>query len=176
LYNSGGQKIVAIDPTNKMTHQEKEKIPIIFTSNKITIVLNNKNRNNFSIEYTTLFGSEEQTLTQDSIKQQFASIFSTMPSIFIYIFMPILTILYFVSLLFEQSFIVILLYLLTNFFKLKSSMKTCIRCVMFASGVSALIHPVMIIFIPQAASLIWLFQLWSNVLLLLAMLKIARLV
>lgn len=174
LYNSDGQKIVAIDPNNKLLHAEKENVPIVLTSNRITILLNNKNHNNFSIDYTTLFGTQEQSLTQVSIKQQFAAIFSSMPSIFIYIFMPILIVLYFLSILFEQSFIVILVYSLSNIFGPKSSMKTCVRVVMFASGVNTLAHPIVIIFMPWAASSMWLIQLWSNVLLLLAMIKIAQ--
>jgi hypothetical protein len=177
LYNSNGDKIAAIDPKALLSHSEKIRIPIILTSNKAILSLTestNKKKFPISISYSKLFGSEQQVLTQEVIKKHFATLFSSAPTVLIYIMMPALAFFLFVFTLLENIFIIILVYLLTYIFGPQSSIKTCIRLVSFASGVSTLIHPIITATVPEFGDIVWIVKMWTNFLLFLGVLQVKR--
>ena len=177
LYNSKGYKIAAIDPNDQLSHREKVKIPIILASNKVILSLaesTNKKKFPINISYSKLLGFERQTLTQEVIKKYFATIFNSAPSVVIYIMIPTLAFFLFVFTLLENVFIIILVYLLTYIFGPHSSMKTCIRLVSFASGISTLIHPLVISILPEFGDIIWIIKMWTNFLLFLGVLQVKQ--
>ncbi|WP_341756050.1 MULTISPECIES: DUF1189 family protein [unclassified Candidatus Tisiphia] len=175
LLDEDGNKLAVIDSKNQLSYSERLKIPILFSSNNITITtveITDKKKSLFSIGYAKLFADDQKILTEEVIKQHFAKTLIQAPKIFIYILMPIIVAFRFVTILFEKSFIIILIYLLTNYFGPKSSWQTCIRITLFSSGVAILLQPVIVIFLPELSSIIFCIQMFTSLLLLLAMLQI----
>ena len=147
IYN---QLIVAIDPENKMPQSDRAKVSIFLASKNIVFSfadLQKNNVNSFSLDY---------------------------PQILIYMGFPLLALLIFFNIFIEKSFIIIIIYLLTNFMSIKLSMKICTRLVMFASGVFVLLQPIALLVIPTYASLIWILQVLSNLLMIFAILKLSN--
>ena len=174
LLDENGNKIAVIDAKNQLPYGERIKIPIIFGSNKITVAtieVTDKKKNTFDIEYSKLFMGRIN-LTEEVIKEQSAKILSQALRIFVYLIMPIIVVVRFCTILFEKSFIVLLVYLLTTFFGPKSTVQACIRMVMFSSGVTILLQPILIIFIPGYSGVVFFIQMFANLLLFLGMLRI----
>jgi hypothetical protein len=174
LLDENGNKIAVIDAKNQLPYGERIKIPVIFGSNKITVAtieVTDKKKNTFDIEYSKLFMGRIN-LTEEAIKEQFAKILSQALRIFIYLIVPIIVVVRFCTILFEKSFIVLLVYLLTTFFGPKSTVQACIRMVMFSSGLTILLQPILIIFIPGYSGVVFFIQMFANLLLFLGMLRI----
>ncbi len=175
LFDKNGNKIAVIDSKNQLPYSKKIKTPIIFSSNNITmttIEITDKKRSTFSIGYAKLFTADSKILTKEVIKKHFSNIFTQAPKIFTYILMPLMIAFRFVTILFEKSFIIILVYLLTNYFGPKASLQTCIRIVLFSSGGAILLQPIIVIFLPKLSIIIFFIQMLAYFLLLLAMLQI----
>ncbi|WP_341749513.1 DUF1189 family protein [Candidatus Tisiphia endosymbiont of Sialis lutaria] len=175
LLDENGNKLAVIDSKNQLSYSDKIKIPILFGSNNITLTtveITDKKKSMFSIGYSKLFTPDQKILTEEVIKKHFAKTLIQAPKIFIYILMPIIIVFRFATILFEKSFIIILVYLLTNYFGPKSSWQTCIRITLFSSGIAILLQPIMVIFLPEFSSIIFFIQMFTSLLLLLAMLRI----
>ena len=174
LLDEDGNKMAVIDAKNQLSYGDRIKIPVIFGSDKITIStieVTDKKKNTFNLEYSKLFMGRIN-LTEEAIKEQFAKILSQALRIFIYLIVPIIVVVRFCTILFEKSFIVLLVYLLTTFFGPKSSVQACIRMVMFSSGLTILLQPILIIFIPGYSGVVFFIQMFANLLLFLGMLRI----
>lgn len=174
LLDEGGNKIAVIDTKNQLPYGEKAKIPVIFGSNRITVAtieVTDKKKNTFDLEYYKLFVGRIN-LTPEVIKEQCAKILLQALRIFIYLIMPVIVIVRFCTILFEKSFIVLLVYLLTYFLGPKSTVQVCTRMVMFSSGVAILLQPIFIIFIPEYSGIVFFIQMFANLLLFLGMLRI----
>ncbi len=174
LLDENESKIAVIDTRNQLPYGERVKIPIIFGSDRITIStieVTDKKKNVFSLEYSKLFVGQID-VTEDVIKKQCAKILSQALRIFIYLVIPAVVMVRFCTILFEKSFIVLLVYLLTSFLGPKSTIQACTRMVMFSSGVAILLQPFFIIFIPEYSGMVFFIQMIANLLLFLAILQI----
>ncbi|MDP4832385.1 MAG: DUF1189 domain-containing protein [Rickettsiaceae bacterium] len=174
LYNLKNQKILALDPNNKLMPADRTKLPIILNAQKIIINLTDSDgitRNTFPINYTQIFGDTPQILSQTIIKSSLADIFDRAPSIFIYLIFPATSLLVFINALLEKSFIILMIYLITRFITINTSVKTCIRLVLFASGIFVLLQFIIILTIPALSTVLWGIQTWANILMILGILK-----
>ena len=174
IYN---QLIVAIDPENKMPQSDRAKVSIFLASKNIVFSftdLQKNNVNSFSLDYPQIFGNESQLITQEVLRSLIEKFFNQAPKILIYMGFPLLALLIFFNIFIEKSFIIIIIYLLTNFMSIKLSIKICTRLVMFASGVFVLLQPIALLVIPTYASLIWVLQVLSNLLMIFAILKLSN--
>lgn len=177
INNTNNQTIVVIDPENKLSSSERAKIPVLLAKRKIILLFTDPQKNNignFSLEYSKLFDQENTVISQETIKSFLEKAFNKAPLIVIYIMFPILALLIFFNNFLEKSFIIIAIYLLSNFLGTKSSMKTCIRLTMFSSGVLVLIQPFMLLIIPSYGSSVWILQLWANFLMVLGIIKFSN--
>ncbi|MCC8369207.1 MAG: DUF1189 domain-containing protein [Rickettsia endosymbiont of Oxypoda opaca] len=164
LYSKNKNKIVAIDINNQLPLNEKSKIPIILTANKLIINLveaTTKKKLTTDIEYFKIFGPNQKALTPEIVKKYCADSLDKIPGLFIYIGMPIILLFWFVTFLFEKSFIILLVYVLTNLFGPKTPMKICIRLVMFASGVPILLQPIITLLSPALGEVILFLQMFT---------------
>lgn len=171
IYN---RPIVAIDPDNKIPASNKAKIPILLTSRKILLAFGDtqkNNANNFQVDYKQLFGNEEQVITQVTTRALLEKFFSSAPKIVTYGVFPFTGLFIFLNTLFEKSLIIVIIYLLANFMSIKFPIKTCIRVVMFASGVFVLLQPITLLIAPIYGNFIWIIQIWANLLMILGILK-----
>tara|TARA_B110000503_G_scaffold142854_1_gene241280 strand:- start:2372 stop:3250 length:879 start_codon:yes stop_codon:yes gene_type:complete len=174
IYGLGNKKTLALDPNNKLMPADRNKLPIILNAQKIIINLTDSEgikRNSFPIDYTQIFGNESQILTQTVIKLSLADIFNRAPSIFIYLIFPITALLIFINLILEKIFIILMVYLITRVVTVNTSLKTCIRVVLFASGNFVLLQFTILLTLPALSTILWIMQTWANILMILGILK-----
>jgi hypothetical protein len=177
LTNINNHIVVAIDPANTLSYLERSKIPVVLTSHKIIISLINPGEKplyTVSLDYNKIFTGSLQTINQTYIKASLAEVFKGAPEVFIYLFFPSIGFLIFLKVIMEKSFIIIAMYLLANIFGIKAPLKTCIRMVLFASGVFYLLQPLILLLLPALNTPIWIIQIWSNLLMTVAVLKAGK--
>lgn len=176
LHNKYGNKIAIIDPQNKAPYADKVKLPIIFSNNKIIISWLNVDdkRTNFTVGYPTIFGNDTKHLTQENIKEHLGVLLNRTSQLFVYFSIPILLIMQLVSVMLNRSITMIVLYLLTNFFGLSTTIKQAMRLTLLSSGVVILVQPVIINTMPQIIDIIWLLQIWINLLVFLGLTKVKK--
>lgn len=173
LFNANAGKVGAIDPKNQLSFSEKNKIPIVFTNNKIILsFVWDKKKINLPFDYQMIFGTEPQVLSDEQFKKHFAQVVNSVPTLFIYILMPVMIILTFIATLLRASLLIILVYLITQIFGPTIPIKTCIRVVLFSSGAHTLLEPILSALIPAFNNFSWIILLWTNILLFLSILKI----
>jgi len=172
LYNSSEGKVGVVDPNNQLNFSERNKIPIIFTKNKVIFsFIWDKKKVNLPFDYQLIFGTEPQILSGEQIKKHFGQITSSAPTLFIYILTPVMIILTFIATLLRASFLITLIYLITQAFGPRTSIKTCTRMVLFSSGAHTLLEPIISAFAPFFSSFSWLILVWTSILLFLSILK-----
>lgn len=177
INNIRDNRIMALDPENKLSYIEKSKIPIFLGGNKITINIldsEGKVRSNIPIEYSSIFGNSPQMLTQEVIKSTSAAILNKVPSLFIYITFPVLFFLIFINALLEKAFVIGLLYMIMRVVKIQASLKDCIRMILFASGIFVFLQPIILFALPELISHLWLLQIWTNILMALGIFRSAK--
>ena len=64
-----------------------------------------------------------------------------------------------------------MVFLITCLITIKTLLKTCIRIVLFASGIFVLLQFVIILTIPTISTFLWGVQTWTNILMVLEILK-----
>lgn len=174
LYTSNNYKAVIFDPDNKLMPAERTKVPVIIGAQKIIInFLDSKGvvHNTVPVKYTQIFGNQPQILTQEVIKSHLSTIFSGSSSIFIYLVFPILVLVIFIYSLLEKSFIILILYIITQLANIKIPLKTSIRMVLFASGIFFMLQCIIALALPALNSILWGVQGWCNILMILGILK-----
>ena len=174
IYNLNNYKLLAFDPDRKLMPSDRIKIPIVLGDSTIIISLldsDNKVRNTLPIKYSQIFGNHPQLLTQEIIKSSFANIFEKAPSLLIYLVFPIVAILIFINALLEKSFIILIIYLISRFSNIKAPLKTCIRVVLFASGFFILLQFIVTLTAQSFSTALWVLQTWSNLLMIVGILK-----
>ncbi|MES2214960.1 MAG: DUF1189 family protein [Pseudomonadota bacterium] len=168
IYDLQARKLAVIDLEGALSGNEKAKIPLILTKKNIKVSvtdITSQKQENVDFDYATIFGTNAQILTAVSIKEYCGLVLSYSTRVFIYLFMPILILLRFVALLFEKSLMVITIYVVSNALGTVINPQTACRLVMFASGLSVLMQPIINIFIPQLAYLGLILQIIPGVML-----------
>lgn len=168
-------KIVAIDLDNKQTPNEKSRIPFVLNKNHFIINLFDLSGSvikSFSIKYTDILGDQPITLTQNDIKSIALSIIDKSSFAFIPLFFSALTGMIFFSSLLDKMPIIFLIYIFSQLNSKIIPLKTCIRIVLFASGIFVLLQYIISITYPSMIFLLWFIQSWSNFLMILAILRI----
>jgi hypothetical protein len=176
LYSIDNNKVLVLDPDNKLKPSDKVELPVIFTTETIIVNLideESKAYYTLPLEYTKIFGDHPQLLTQEVLKSSLASIFSKTSWVFIYLLFPVLTLMIFVNVLLEKLFIIFVIYLMIRFSGQGTSLKTSIRMVFFASGVFVLLQFVIILAVPFLKTVLWMIQIWANFLMIIAILRVS---
>lgn len=171
-----GYRVIAIDPERKLSPKDRTKTPIIFGLDKVIVSFFSSKSQESSVipvKYSQIFGNQPQTITQEVVKAAFLAIVKKSYSVFIYIMLPVMTLMIFFNMLFEKSIIIITIYLLMYIMNVRISMKDCIRVALFATGVSALLQYVIILTLPDAQIILQAVQLWANLLMILGISKLA---
>ena len=174
IYDLDNIKLLAIDPSGKLSHNEKTQVPILLMKDQIIINLSDddgKIRNTLPVKYTQIFGLESQVLTKENIKSSLAALFKKAPTVLIYILFPIIAIIIFINSLLEKSFMIVVVFIISYLGKSKSSLKDCIRVVLFSSGVSALFQFVASLTFKDLSYGLWIVQTWANILMIIGVMK-----
>lgn len=175
------RRVAAIDLQSELNYSESSKIPVIFKQNSMTIAIvsvvdsSTQQRNDFTINYDTMFGNEPWALSSsDTIRQYVIHVLQYSSKVFIYMLMPILAIFRFMVIVFEKMFAVIVIYSLSYLMNITIDIKTACRLVMFASGVPVLLQPIFTTFIPQLSIVMPLLQIVPGILLVTGLVKLRK--
>ena len=184
INNLDNKKLLAIDPSNKLNHTDKSKLPILLTKSSLILTINSddeKSKRTLSLKYIDLFGTDSQIIDKEFVKSALLDIMSKAPSLFIYLIFPLLTALLLVNTLLDKLFLIIMVFFITKISKIQAGMQSCIRSVLFTSGFYALLHlPVTLILpiyiqseqiINMAHFIILALQICANFLMVLGILK-----
>ena len=175
IYGADNTKQLAIDPLGKLSNNDKIQVPILLIKDEININLkdfNGKTRNTLPIKYTQIFGSEAQVLTKETIKSSFIPLFKRAPTVLTYIIFPITTIMIFISHLFEKSFMVVVVFIISRFRTEGRSLKDSIRVVLFSSGFCALFQFVASLVSIELNYVLWILQTWANILMIIGIMRL----
>lgn len=170
LHNRLGQILVAIDVHNKLSYSERSKIPFILTGSNLLLSMIRRDDNgdkalSLPISYNQILGSSPGTFDKESIKQQISTLIDKLSRTCVYIVMPILLFKNFINTLLDNAIIVLIGYSMFGLLFSKIELKTCIRMTMFASGIDALISPIIDLAMPQFNMLPVIIKAWSAFLL-----------
>lgn len=174
LTNINNDKVIAIDPANTLSSFERDKVPIVLTSNKIILSLINPGEKplyTVLLNYNKIFVEPVQIINQTSLKASLAEVFKGASQVFIYLFFPSIWLIIFLKAIMEKGFIIVVMYLLANIIGINMPLKTCVRLVLFAGGVFYLMQPVILLILPALNGPLWMIQIWSNLLMIVAVLK-----
>ncbi len=174
IYDMNNVKLLAIDPAGKLSHNDKTQIPILLMKDQININLSDsdgKIRNTLPIKYTQIFGSEAQILTKENIKSSLASLFERASTVLMYIVFPITAIMIFINTLLEKSFMIVVIFVISRLGKSKSTLKDCIRVVLFSSGFYTLFQFVASVTLKELSYGLWVIQTWANILMIIGVMK-----
>ncbi|RYE05695.1 MAG: DUF1189 domain-containing protein [Rickettsiaceae bacterium] len=175
LYTDKKGKIVAIDAQNKLDYNQKIKIPIIFTKDKLLVsFLWDKSKINFPIEYRMLFGTEPRILTKEIVKERINSLLDEVEHLIIYVAAPVLVLFILLAALLRACLLIFIVYMGTQLIGLPTKAKICIRLALFASGAHTFITPLINIVIPALNDMTWIALMLPSTLLFLSILKIKR--
>ena len=174
IYDLHRRKFAVIDLNGELSVDERAKIPIVFTKKNIIISIIEmaaQKRDDLKLAYPRIFGDEARSFTGVSLKEYFAHLFSYSSRICIYIIMPLLILARFVGVILEKSLAIIAIYILSNAIGKHITVQVACRLVMFASGVSVLLQPIINITLPQASSLALILQIIPGALLVMSLVQ-----
>jgi hypothetical protein len=175
IYGMDNTKILAIDPAGKLSNNDKIKIPVLLTKDEININLkdfNGKTKNTLPIKYTQIFGPQAQILNKETIKSSFIPLFKRAPTVLTYIIFPLTTIMIFITHLFEKSFMIVVVFIISRFRTEGRSLKDSIRVVLFSSGFCALFQSVASLVSIELNYVLWVLQTWANILMIIGIMRL----
>ena len=175
IYGVDNTKLLAIDPAGKLSNNNKIQIPILLTKDEININLrdsNGKTKNTLPIKYTQIFGPQAQILNKETIKSSFIPLFKRAPTVLTYIIFPLTTIMIFITHLFEKSFMIVVVFIISRFGTEGRSLKDSIRVVLFSSGFCALFQFVASLVSIELNYALWILQTWANILMIIGIMRL----
>ena len=175
IYGVDNTKLLAIDPAGKLSNYDKIQIPVLLTKDEISINLrgsNGKTKNTLPIKYAQIFGSEAQILTKETIKSSFIPLFKRAPTVLTYIIFPITIIMIFISHLFEKSFMIIVVFIISRFGTGGRTLKDSVRVVLFSSGFCALFQFAASLVSIELHYVLWILQTWANILMIIGIMRL----
>lgn len=174
IKNMQQNTIIAIDTSNKLLPGEKVKIPIILTSDKININLadtDGKLKNSVSLKYSQLFSSDHTVITNEVIKLSLLPIFKKYTKLLIYIFFPIITAFILFNTLLERSIMILLVFILSKINRNPAPFSSCVRVVLFSSGMYTFLQFLSLISMPWVGYILWAVQAWATLLMINGLIK-----
>ena len=102
----------------------------------------------------------------------FIPLFKRAPTVLTYIIFPITTIMIFISHLFEKSFMVVVVFIISRFRTEGRSLKDSIRVVLFSSGFCALFQFVASLVSIELNYVLWILQTWANILMIIGIMRL----
>ena len=175
IYGVDNTKLLATDPAGKLSNNNKIQIPILLTKDEININLrdsNGKTKNTLPIKYTQIFGPQAQILNKETIKSSFIPLFKRAPTVLTYIIFPLTTIMIFITHLFEKSFMIVVVFIISRFGTEGRSLKDSIRVVLFSSGFCALFQFVASLVSIELNYALWILQTWANILMIIGIMRL----
>ena len=174
ISDPNGKVIIAIDPEKKLKPSEKHNIPLVMQLDNFILKMTAKETSSnelFKLDYNFLFGKEPGLITPETFKMRLLDISNNLPSTLIFLFFPALMVVIFANSVLNKVFIVLMIFLISNILLKKLPLSVCFRLILYASGIVILLQPVADLAIPQLGQNLWLVQLWTNLLMINALIK-----
>lgn len=164
-----GHDIIAIDPKNEIKPSERMKYPFLLTKDKIIMQsFSNDTSDSFPFDLMYFFGQEARILNQQAVRSM---LLESTSRYLIYVGFPFLAILNFIAFVRNKVFFIAALIIANFAFKTNTTPKTNIRMVLYAGGISALLEMFFKLFLNNYILIIFILQIWANILMILAITK-----
>lgn len=170
ITSQDGKVVIAIDPQNKLTDKQSRKIPIIFKSKSIILSVETQDDKpkarpkEFAFGYKKLFGKEEMLINSDSLRDSLVSIIESVNVFILILLLPILILVRLALHIFSNLFSILLLHVIFAWMKLKPSIKSSARIMLFATGAAEVATAFLILAVPQMAFLGSMIEYWAIIL------------
>ena len=179
LNTISGKVAIAIDPENKLSSQQRLTIPIILQKNQILLNFVRPKEadakpSEMSLGYGQIFSTEPYLLTAATLKSSLLDILQPIGYIILLVVIPILTLARLVIHIASSLFSIVILFGILWWLKLKPTVKSTSRIVLFSSGAAEIISPLIIIFAPGMLLLVTLVEYWAVILAVYSLSKMNR--
>ncbi|GAB4167037.1 MAG: DUF1189 family protein [Rickettsiaceae bacterium] len=174
INNIANSRVLAIDTANKLSHSERNKIPVLLLKDQVNINLFDaaeKVKSTVPIKYVQIFGPVPQTLTKENIKSSFASVFEKAPRIITYFIFPMMVMVVFINTLLEKVLMILMIFFFVKIKGLNRSLQDCIRVVLFSSGLYTLFQLIFFVLLQEMSFVLGMLQIWANFLMIFAIIS-----
>lgn len=181
LTTPANQKIVIIDPENKIPQEKRTKMTLFFSSD--TLYLNfidydGEPFQSFNLPYKAILGADKVTINPAFLRSELTNYSERAPQILIFAIFPASALFQFCLTAAQDLIIIIILvgisYIYSKKLSIRNCIGNCIRLVLFSSGTVMLCKTILTALVPTLISVVWLVQLWVNFLLVIGLLQAIR--
>ena len=172
LNDPSNKQLIIIDPENKTPFNDKSKIPVYISSNKLTVNVVSSDGSiikTFPFLFQSILGKDPVTINPEYIRAYLADLASAAPKIIIFIIYPALGLLIFSNAVIQNTLSIVILFALSYLYGKKSYLSNCIRIVFFSAGIVSLTQVSFAILLPSLATSLWFIQLWTHLLLIIGL-------
>jgi hypothetical protein len=161
LYNSNNHKIAAIDPNNELTATDTKDIPLLFFSTylKMPIESGFSKASGTNAEYKYILGTNPAAVNHETIIQYLPKLWQRVNNTYVYALAPIGGLLYFGVILLCNIFYAIVIFAISYFLGITTSLQTAYRMTMFASGAPLFLQPLLFMISPSLMPILTLVSL-----------------
>ena len=175
LTTQAGIKLAVIDIAGNLKKDELQKVPLVFTKDKVILWLGTNNTENESgstiMTYDKIFGTDSLTIDHDFVKNFIFSTINQIGPLAFFIAVPILILVRLGIHIFRNLFGIVLLYAILWWMRASPTIQSASRIILFSSGVAEFITPVVLIIDQPLMPITVFVEYWA---VLLAMYAIAR--
>lgn len=172
IKDDDNRDIIVIDLKGDLSFTEKAKIPLVFTKSNVIFNFLNKSEKHqeITIAYKNFLGSEPLAITGSAVKDGLIKVLSSniMFNIFI---IPILSVLYFLQIMFKIIVPVGIVYFGLIIYGLSTELKTAIRLVIFASSAFVVLNVCLMLLLPEFIIFADLINVLSGFLLVMSLVR-----
>ena len=175
LTTQAGIKLAVIDIAGNLKKDELQKVPLVFTKDKVILWLGTNNTENESgstiMTYDKIFGTDSLTIDHDFVKNFIFSTINQIGPLAFFIAVPILILVRLGIHIFRNLFGIVLLYAILWWMRASPTIQSASRIILFSSGVAEFITPFVLIIYQPLMPITVFVEYWA---VLLAMYAIAR--
>ena len=174
IKNLNSERIIAIDINNKITKDQRVRIPIILSKNNLIFYLKSSTKENIKpllLKYKYVFGGVPREINDEYLQLSLGELIKSIPKVIIYFFFPIITFFTFFNGLISAGQSVLLLYLIALVYNWQSKFKDLFRISIFASAITVFIQSILGLLMTKFIFYIWILQIWCNFLLISGFIK-----
>lgn len=172
-----GIKIAAIDTAGNLTKEQMQKVPLVFTKDKVILWLSSETKdskkelNSIVLTYDKIFGTDTLTIDHDFITTYILNTLKQIGPVVFCIALPIIILLRLVIHISRNLFSIALLYGILWYMKMKPITTSVTRVVFFSSGVTEFVTPFVLLIYPPLLPITVFIEYWTVMLAMYALVK-----
>lgn len=174
LTTQAGIKLAVIDTAGSLKKDQTQKVPLVFTKDKVILWLgNSKDQENSDIVigYDKIFGTDALTVDHDFVKNVIYTAINQIGTLAFCAAVPILILARLAIHIFHNLFGIILLYAILWWMRTSPTVQSASRVILFSSGVAEFVTPFVLIIYQPLMPITMFIEYWT---VLLAMYAISK--